>query len=346
MNPCKQTLKNNMYTEKLEETVLLNPAIELGCTSLKIITGFTDTECIYRHLINLSDLGKNNKFSVDLILGMTSGVGLTKKKHKDINRLISRIQSNQKMPEFICRYKIRGADIHSKVYIWFKGNEPIIAFCGSANYSMNAFFKRRECMTNCDSKEAENYFNTLEKDTILSTDANVKKIIKFSRKTRDTEIENDNLENLSWDMFAGKSPVDTCKISLLQANGKETGYGSGLNWGIRKNGTKRDKDQAYIPYNAKDKKDGFFPLKEKPEVKNNPIFKVVPKDFPPFFMRVAQAGNKGIHTAESNALLGQFFRKKLNIPSGTFITKKMLEDYGKTYVIFKKYENDVYLLDF
>ncbi len=335
-----------MYTERLEETILLNPAIELGCTSLKIITGFTDTECIYRHLINLSDLGKNHKFSVDLILGMTGGIGLTKKKHKDINRLISRIQSNKNMPEFICRYKIKGSDIHSKVYIWFKEDEPVIAFCGSANYSMNAFFKRRECMTDCDSKEAEKYFSILEKDTILSTDSNVKKNIKFSKQRFDAEIESDNLENLTWEMFSNKLPLDTCKVSLLKSDGNETGYGSGLNWGIRKNGTKRDLDQAYIPYNASDKKDGFFPLKNDPGEKNNPIFKVVPKDFPPFFMRVAQAGNKGIHSAESNALLGQFFRKKLNIPPGTFISKQMLESYGKTYVIFKKYENDVYLLDF
>lgn len=63
-------------------------------------------------------------------------------------------------------------------------------------------------------------------------------------------------------------------------------------------------------------------------------------------MRIAQAGNKGIHTAESNALLGQFFREKLGVPSGTFITKQMLEQYGKTYVVFKKYENDIYVLDF
>lgn len=336
-----------MYTEKLENTILLNPVIELGCTSLKIITGFTDTECIYRHLINLSDLGKNNKFSVDMILGMTSGNGLTEKKHNDINRLISRIKSNRQMPEFICRYKVSGADIHSKVYIWFKDDEPVLAFCGSANYSMNAFFKRRECMTNCNSKEANEYFSLLEKDTILSTDSSIKDKISFSKKKEpDSEIDKYNLENLTWEMFADKPPIDTCKVSLLMADGSGTGYGSGLNWGIRKDGTKRDLDQAYIPYNAQDKKKGFFPLKENPELKNNPMFKVVPKDFPPFLMRVAQQGDKGIHTAESNALLGQFFRQKLGLPSGTFITKEMLENYGKTYVVFKKYENDVYLMDF
>lgn len=251
------------------------------------------------------------------------------------------------MPEFICRYKINGTDIHSKVYIWYKDDEPILAFCGSANYSMNAFFKRRECMTDCNSAEANNYFEQLLKDTIEPTDSSVKEKINFSKKKEsDSEIDKYNLENLTWEMFADKTPIDTCKVSLLMADGSGTGYGSGLNWGIRQNGTKRDLDQAYIPYNSQDKKDGFFPLKENPNIKNNPMFKVVPKDFPPFLMRVAQAGNKGIHTVESNALLGHFFRQKLGVPSGTFITKEMLEKYGRTYVVFKKYENDVYLLEF
>lgn len=83
--------------------------------------------------------------------------------------------------------------------------------------------------------------------------------------------------------------LDICKVSLLTADGKETGFGSDLNWGIRQNGTKRNRDQAYIPYNSQDKKDGFFPLKQNINIKHNPLFKVVPKDFPPFLMRVAQA---------------------------------------------------------
>lgn len=336
-----------MYIENLENEILLNPAIELGCTSLKIITGYTDTECILRHLINLSDAGKNHKFSVDMILGMTNGNGLSEKKHESINHLIERIKDNPAMPEFTCRYKIKGVDIHSKVYIWLKENKPVLAFCGSANYSMNAFFKRRECMTDCDSKEAEDYFNMLVTDTVLATDSSIREKMKFSKsKIIDSEIDEDNLENLSWKMFENKIPLDVCKISLLTADGKDTGRGSGLNWGIRPNGTKRDLDQAYIPYNVQDKKDGFFPLKTDETMKNNPIFKVVPRDFFPFFMRVAQQGNKGIHTAENNALLGKFFREKLGIPSGTLITKGMLEEYGKTYVIFKKYDNDIYTLDF
>ena len=63
-------------------------------------------------------------------------------------------------------------------------------------------------------------------------------------------------------------------------------------------------------------------------------------------MRLAQAGNKGIHSADSNAIIGMWLRKKLGVPSGTFITKEMLENYGSTRVMFKKYEDDIYVLEF
>ncbi len=142
------------------------------------------------------------------------------------------------------------------------------------------------------------------------------------------------------------TPVDTLELSLLLSNGKETGYGSGINWGIRKNGTKRDRNQAYISYRKKDKKPGFFPDKESPEEKNCPMFVVITKDFGFFHMRMAQADNKALQTVESNALLGEWIRAELGVDPGVFITKEMLDNYGKTYVTFRKYEDGVYLLDF
>ena len=135
------------------------------------------------------------------------------------------------------------------------------------------------------------------------------------------------------------------KVSLLTADG-EVGYGSGINWGIRPNGTKRDRDQAYIPYNSRDRKSGFFPDRVNPEDKNCPLFRVVTKDAGTFHMRMAQANNKALHTAESNAILGKWIRHKLGVPSGTFVTKQMLESYGRTYVTFKKYADGTYSLDF
>lgn len=63
-------------------------------------------------------------------------------------------------------------------------------------------------------------------------------------------------------------------------------------------------------------------------------------------MRLAQAGEKAIHSAENNAIIGKWIRDKIGVPDGEFITKEMLERYGTTRVVFKKYENNIYILEF
>lgn len=354
-----------MITDKteLEEKILFEPALKegLGCSYLRIVTGYTDVGRISKHLIDLKDgieAGKYEKVQIELILGMAKSNGLSRRKHEQLVQLLNYSNSSKGMPKIKCYYVVEGVPVHSKIYIWSKGNNNIIAFCGSANYSMNAFGSRsrqREYMEKCDSKEALSYYRKIKKDSIDCFDeeavvANISfasgESIKFSK------IEDRlNLENLSYEYFIDKVPVDEMKISLLKSkrHGNDVGYGSGVNWGIRKNGTKRDPNQAYIPYNKDDKKKGFFPDERIENTKSCPIFKVVTKEKGAFYMRVAQAGEKGIHSAQNNAIIGEFLRERLGVPSGTFITKAMLENYGRTTVTFKKYFEDneyIYVLEF
>lgn len=324
------------------------------CSSLKIITAFTDCERISTHMINLSDGMKSNRFSknlsVDIILGMTKS-SLSIKKHQDICRLLGRLNSSREMPRVTCRYICNGSEVHSKVYVWNQINEyavetPQIAFCGSLNYTMNAFYKRRESVCMCNSFDAYDYYTSLLPDTIDCFDNQIfekLKNISNNVKTNAEDVDNSEKDYLEYDK---ETPIGTIKVSLLRADGSDTGYGSGINWGIRKNGTKRNPNQAYIPYNKQDKVPGFFPDRESPDDKNCPIFKVITKDFGSFHMRMAQDGNKALHSAENNSILGEWIRKKINAPSGGYITKQMLEIYGKTYVTFRKYEDGTFLLDF
>ena len=75
-----------LYTKDLEDVILYAPALVAGsaCSSLKIISGFTDCERISSHLISLLDGIKEKKYvssiKISLILGMTKGSSLTKKK--------------------------------------------------------------------------------------------------------------------------------------------------------------------------------------------------------------------------------------------------------------------------
>lgn len=344
-------------TSNFDEPVLYAPArIEFihPCSSLKIITAFTDCERISTHMISLSEGIKNKRLikglSVEIILGMTKS-SLSKKKHEDICRLIRFLNSSKEMPKISCRYICQGPEVHSKIYIWtycdkHVGELPYTAFCGSLNYTMNAFYKRRETVSLCNPTEAFRYYNSLLSDTIDCFDSRASEKLKnVINSTAENFIEPDNSEK-DYLVYDKKKPVDTINVSLLRADGSDTGYGSGINWGIRKNGTKRDPNQAYIPYNIRDKKEGFFPDRINLTDKNCPMFKVITKDFGSFHMRMAQSGNKGLHSVESNAILGEWIRKKINAPSGGYVTKQMLELYGKTYVTFRKYEDGIYLLDF
>ena len=344
-------------TSSFDEPILYAPArVETlsPCHSLKIITAFTDCDRISTHMIALAEGMKNGRFvkglSVEILLGMTKS-SLSQKKHEDICRLIGFLNDSKGMPDITCRYIVNGPEVHSKVYIWEAHDRngdllPHVAYCGSLNYTMNAFYKRRECVSQCNSLEAFYYYKGLIADTIDCFDSDVtEKLKNVVNNTADAIEEPDNSEK-DYMKYDKQNPIDILNVSLLRADGSDTGYGSGINWGIRKNGTRRDRNQAYIPYNQKDKKIGFFPDRANPDDENCPMFKVITKDFGSFHMRMAQQGNKALHSVESNAILGEWIRKKIGAPNGGYVTKQMLELYGKTYVTFRKYTDGTYLLDF
>lgn len=275
------------------------------------------------------------------------GSGLTERKHQKILKIVQRMKKDKRFPEFTCSYIYQGKQVHSKVYVWLKEDCPQIAFCGSANYSMQAFRIRRECMTECNAFEACDYFKQLKKDSIFCDNKDISNYVRLAgTEAYDNELDELNIENLSWDKYIKKVPIAVIQISLLKADGSDTGYGSGVNWGIRQNKIPRNPNQAYIPYNIKDRIENFFPDKIDPLTNQYSIFKVIPDEGDPFLMRRAQAGGKGLHSIESNAIIGEYLRKKLKVKSGTFITKEMLINYGKTTITFMKYENDIYLMKY
>lgn len=343
-----------LLTDKMEGPLLLDPALTNGlqCDKLRIITGYADCERMSTHLIALHDgLSRDNKLYVsgiriEIILGMVKGTGLTRKKHQKICQTIKRLQSMHGMPKISCRYIVAGKEVHSKVYVWLRGSVPTVAYCGSVNYTINAFRKRRECMNECNAEDAHKYFRLLKKDTLDCFDPQIEEKLHFvEASAADEDTDNYNIENLRYEDYADRTPLDSIRVSLLTAAGK-VGHGSGINWGIRPNGTPRNPNQAYIPYNKQDKKAGFFPERENPTDKNCPLFKVITRETGAFYMRLAQERDKGIQSAESNAIIGKWLREKIGVPDGTFITLEMLQQYGATSVVFKKYENSIYVLEF
>ena len=330
-----------IYTDNLEKTILYEPATM--CNRLQIISGFTDSERISTHVIELVDGYKEGRYKkceqIDLILGMYRSV--SEKKHRYLKYLLSATLLGRDMPKFNLYYIAQNREVHSKVYTWFYDDSPKLSFVGSANYSMEAFRRRRECMTDGDPIQAARYFDELKPDTVNCLDA---RDMKFS-KSQYQENDGYDPDSADYDYYVQLTPTASCTISLLTTTG-EVGYGSSINWGIRPNGTKRNPNQAYIPYNKQDRIPGFFPDRINPEDKNCPVFRVVTKDGGTFHMRMAQQGNKALQSAESNSILGEWIRKRMKLPSGCYITKQMLLNYGKTEVTFRKYDDGTYLLDF
>ncbi len=53
-----------------------------------------------------------------------------------------------------------------------------------------------------------------------------------------------------------------------------------------------------------------------------------------------------IHTPLNNSDMGLYFRYRLGLASGAFITKQDLENYGRTNVIIYKLDPETYYMDF
>lgn len=63
-------------------------------------------------------------------------------------------------------------------------------------------------------------------------------------------------------------------------------------------------------------------------------------------LRVEQQNNKAITTPLSNAQLGEYFRNRLGLSNGAFVTKQNLLDYGRIDVTFFKIDDEEFYMDF
>jgi len=125
-------------------------------------------------------------------------------------------------------------------------------------------------------------------------------------------------------------------------------HGSGINWGHRKDGTPRNPNQMYIslPAHIKREHPSFFPIIGNRSGKGNPNFSVLSDDGVNFIFRVQQENNKGITTPLDNSRIGEYFRYRIGVANGAFVTKQDLLNYGRTDVTFYKLDDEQYVMDF
>ena len=78
----------------------------------------------------------------------------------------------------------------------------------------------------------------------------------------------------------------------------------------------------------------------------NQDFLVITDDHHLLQLRVEQQNDKAITTPASNALLGEYFRNRLGLANGAYVTAADLRSYGRTDVTFIKIDEEHYYMDF
>jgi hypothetical protein len=321
-----------MYKNDFRDLVLLDP-IRKGAESLKIISGYATHTMASWHIKEIA-WRKLDPIDIVLIVGMCCFDGISKAVHEGFNSLVQR-NGTSRRSNFACQYVVDGAPVHSKIYLWEKGGVPFCAFMGSANYTQSAFSissQRRELLQECNPADALAYFESIEPDTMYCYHAEVEEKINLKPTHPILSIEDTPLVSLQG------IDVENIRLSLLTNRG-DVGYGSGINWGHRRNGTKREPNQMYIKIPASVKQSGFFPLRGE-------HFSVLTDDGIHLILSVQQDGEKAITTPHSNSRLGEYFRRRMGLGNGVFVTKQDLENYGRTDVTFYKLDDEQYVMDF
>jgi len=327
-----------MMNTNLLESVLIEPA-KNGCNKLLIASGYGSATMASYHIENL--LKFNQDIRIQLILGMPIKEGIVKKDHLGFKEL----SSINYITKFECRYLAKLPQMHSKLYIWLNNDVPKLSFIGSANYTQLAFsHNQRELMTKSNIIESLNYYQSIYNDSIDCRDSNAENLFNiYEEKFYKSFIKKRSIEKSESDIFVDSqfdnfNNLDKITISLLDNNGKLPEH-SGLNWAFRTKYTRHDRNQAYIRVPANIAKSDYFP-----EIAKH--FTVLTDDDKPLICCIAQQGRKGIHTPLNNGIMGEYFRNRLGLPNGSFITTEDLVSYGRTDVDFYKIDNETYFLDF
>ncbi|MDR2772170.1 MAG: NgoFVII family restriction endonuclease [Elusimicrobiota bacterium] len=318
-----------MIYENLYEKVLIEPCKE-GADTLKIISGFATSTMASEHLEDLHQ--KHLTAQIILTVGMCPAAGLSVSNHKGFQNIVnSNAEAFRK--HFVCSYIYKAPSVHTKLYVWYKKQSLYRAFVGSANYTHNAFYNQREILAEIASQNIEHYCQTLDAVSILCNHPDAETLVRFYN---DSGYYKDKLLRPGPTKYLPN--INYVVVSLLSHRTGEVQNKGGLNWGQRPG---RNKNQAYLQLPADVYKSDFFP-------KAPQTFTVITDDSKTFICRRAEKDQQGqaIHTPLNNSSLGEYFRNRLGLPNGSVVTRQDLEKYGRTDVVFYKFDTGDYYMDF
>jgi hypothetical protein len=301
---------------------------------VEIISGYATSTMALQHLEDM----RKNKFNVNvsLLVGMCPTDGLAISNHKGFQDIVA---SDNYQGKFTCSYIYKLPAVHSKIYIWYKGKSLFKSFIGSANYTHNAFYHQRESLAEIHDTNVSDYYRLLEADSIYCSELEVENLIQI---TNDKNYYRNHLGEDKGAIQFPETEVEHCTVSLLSSRTGEVQNTGGLNWGHRgEKNPNRNRNEAYIQLPPEVYRTNFFPPKPQ-------HFRVVTDDSKEFICVRAEKDDVGqtIHTPLKNSLLGEYFRNRLGLSNGAFVTKADLDHYGRTDVVFYKFDEEEYLMDF
>ena len=353
-------MKTVIQSKDLFNYALMNPVLsDHGIDTLRIVSGYASHALASWHLSLLK--AKKQKVNIDLVIGMAGCEGIRQLDHAGFISLYKKDEFDYD-GKFECRYVERPLSVHSKVYIWCRGNTPVSAFIGSANYTNNGFLvsNRIETLAECDPISANQFFVDLKHSAVPCQKARKMLFVKGHDKSYAKPVSSIvEIESDQQSPFYGCARIDI----PLRNTRKHFGAGSGLNWGLnaagkprlrnkkKPNGGRRDPNEAYIRV-PKKYDVGFFPKYIKvprgKKAREAQIPFSVQTDDGKVFSCIRASGGYGkeIETPQDNTELGVWFRERLGIPSGAKVTDKVVRKYGRDKVRFYKLSDDQYFLDF
>lgn len=312
-----QVVRGSLFRE-----ILMRPAANEEADELLIVSGYVSAGMLEQHLEALREGVKEGRVAklprIDVVVGMAQ-VGIEAPQHHALCKIVGQFHETAS-----CSYLTRGNPCHSKVFVWKKKGIPTRAFVGSANYTLTGFGdSQRETVVEADPDAVLKHHESLIDQSIPCTDAEVETSVKLMHTKPPEDVADE----------------DAATLSLLATKGDRKGdthLKAGLNWGQRND---RDPDQAYIPIPKLVRDQSFFP----------PIgerFTVLTDDGQSLILVVAQQYGKALHTTMDNSELGRYFRKRLGVRSGEFVTRQHLTGYGRHDVGFYRIDPETYHMDF
>ncbi len=320
-----------MVLKDIAKTVLFEP-LSHDVNELYIVSGYATPTMLSWYIKNLYHKTQT-PIRIHLLVGMVPFDGISVSVHEGFIQLV-RGEQPQEIAKLECSYIYDAPAVHSNVFIWAKDGSPVLAFSGSANFVQSSFVgrHRQEVMNECDPQEALKYYQSLIDRSIYVHHAEVEEYVVIHPTHAVLDLENTLVEG--FDLMA-QDGYQTVTLSLITRTG-EPGKRSGLNWGQRPG---RNANEAYISLPSKIAKGGFFPLEKR-------HFTAITDDRHQLILRIEQQNDKAITTPARNSDLGEYFRNRLGLANGAYVTRADLDRYGRTDVVFLKLDEETYYMDF